>query len=325
MKDIAGLQRETLRERRRMSRVISRVTTATEEARKKHRLPQELEAPDQDLSDFHEGRQLKGLAYFHINSPPVVPKNGEGKSTVTVDRNKLAAMRTDLDGFGEIERAALINHGYDMADRYIRKYLLDSPYNVNMSWEPPIEPLIDMSAVEPDKQEAVIQAGRNRFFRALKLGAPISWLFLVAVTSLGIWRTWDFHVSMKEVINSVASWLLGGIGSTFWLLGTGWTELSVSLGKTIIALIVIVAVFILFKVICKVSVTGSLRSTLRSTWFKNLLTAMKFARAFGGNAVLAVSWIPAPAALATSGLAWISHIFFYLPFLRITRLKTGTR
>jgi hypothetical protein len=301
------------------------MTTVTSKARQKQTLPPDLDGPDQDLRAFHRGRQLKGLAYFHINSPPVVPTNGEGKSAVTVDRNSLAKMRTDLDGFGGIERAALINHGYDTADRYIRKYLLDSPYNVNMSWGPTTEPLIDMSTVDQGKQEAVIQAGRNRFFRGLRLGVPISWLFLAAVTSLGIWRTWDLHLSVREVIDSAASWLLRGIGSTLWLLGTGWTELPVSLGKVIMVMTVIVAALALFKFTFKVSVVGYLRSTLKSNWFKNLLTVTKFARAFGGNAVLAVSWIPAPTALAASGLAVISHIFFYLPFLRKTRLRTSCR
>lgn len=158
MDDVAGLQRAGLRERRRISRGIAGVQTHN--AR---------------LAELQTAYQLDGLAFLHISSPPL---DGPGLA-LTLDRDALARLRTDLDAFGEIEVAALVSHGYDTADRYIRRYLGNSPYADLAYWQPATVLPLPLAA-PANRVQRILLVGRSRFFRALKLGAPASWLFTVA-------------------------------------------------------------------------------------------------------------------------------------------------
>ena len=90
-----------------------------------------------ELRHFQLPRTLPGLAVFHINSPQAqqalknIPYKKNGK-IVTANINAystkdLAEIRTDLDAFGDIESAALINQGYINAELFLKHYF--QPYN----------------------------------------------------------------------------------------------------------------------------------------------------------------------------------------------------
>ena len=104
-----------------------------------------------------------------------------------LNREELARIRTDLDGFGDIEIAALVNSGYDIADRYIREYLSKSDYN-NSNWiEPKKEPipLNEINIEKPRLVNKTIEAGHSRFFRLLKLNAPVKLFYICLLLFCG--------------------------------------------------------------------------------------------------------------------------------------------
>lgn len=155
---LAGLQRLYVRERRRLSQAVER------------------SQPDGRLADFCEVRRLDGLAYFHIQSPPIAVRSGPDPIELPTRPRDVASLRTDLDGFGEIEVRALVNHGYATADRYVREHLsaMLPPEAARVPPSPPATP------VGGDRVDEILLAGRARFFRTLRLREPVSLLLAAA-------------------------------------------------------------------------------------------------------------------------------------------------
>jgi predicted acylesterase/phospholipase RssA len=154
------------------------------------------------------GLRLRSLAYFHIASPPVTV---EGPVETGLDRHLLARLRTDLDAFSAVERAALVNHGYAVTDAYVRRYLpVFKPPGTDAHWRPageaagPLAPPHPLTLDEATRRE--LRVGRHRFFRPILLGRPGSWAFLVGAAALvGVlgWRLLDGTLRVP-----VAAWLL---------------------------------------------------------------------------------------------------------------------
>ena len=111
--DVAEQQRTQLRERRRVSAGLANCS-GTSPA----------------LLGLKEEYGLKGLAFFSIDSQNP-PQHGAIKRGIKLDFNleEVALLRTDLDSFGDMEVAALINSGYDRADRFIHEYFTEALYS----------------------------------------------------------------------------------------------------------------------------------------------------------------------------------------------------
>src|SRR5690606_41139601 len=117
------------------------------------------------------GLRLRSLAYFHIQSPPVTV---EGAVETGLDRHLLARLRTDLDAFSAVERAALVNHGYAVADAYVRSYLaVFRPPGNDVHWRTGADPAGDGAAGTPRPPHPLpldeaacreLRVGRHRFF-----------------------------------------------------------------------------------------------------------------------------------------------------------------
>jgi hypothetical protein len=233
MADVAWNQRDGLRERRRVSRQITdHVATADADRRR--------------WVDFHKGRELHGLAFFHISSPPPgLPDTEPPGLELGLDRDALARIRTDLDGFGDVEIAALVNHGYATADRHIRRYLGDSPYRNDAYWSQPPEAPLPLAA-DP-RTERIIEVGQSRFGRALKLWAPASWLFVVVVVALvtaGLWRIRHSTVSVSRALGWLSERAAGAIDAGMPWLGNGWTQKPLSVGLIVLILLVGVSIWL---------------------------------------------------------------------------------
>ncbi|HLT46953.1 MAG TPA: patatin-like phospholipase family protein [Rubricoccaceae bacterium] len=188
------------------------------------------------------GLRLRSLAYFHIQSPPVTV---EGAVETGLDRHLLARLRTDLDAFSAVERAALVNHGYAVADAYVRRYLaVFRPPGTDVHWRPGADPAGDGAAGTPRPPHPLpldeaacreLRVGRHRFFRPLLLGRPGPWAFLLAAAALlGVlgWRLLDgtLRVPVAAWLLSVppASWAVAGVEwvlATWPWLGTHWPHL----------------------------------------------------------------------------------------------------
>jgi hypothetical protein len=311
---LGSAQREALRERRRVSRELE---------------PRASSNPE--LRDFLAGRELTDLAYFHIGSDPVDPEAGADAFPALAGypapppaydaerRRLLAGLRTDLDAFSEQEVAALVNHGYGMADRYIRRYFKpkgESGSFWNEAWDdPPSDPR--PIHVDGHTLDRTLKVGRARFFRGLAIGAPLSWLFTLAAAAAVLWLTWSVPVSVQGTFAWLGRAVTDALQAMAPWLGADWTGRPVSLGLFLAAAIVV------FVAIPKA--TGM----VPAEWWKDsrrlralarrFATFGKWGRSLVGNLLWAFGAFPVVIAAGVSALAWISNTFGTKPCLRASR------
>jgi hypothetical protein len=210
----ADVQRESLRERRRVSRAIDRAVPCD---------PSMRSTTEQQLADFHRTRRLDQLAFFHISSPRLPLAVGPPPVETGIDGEGLARIRTDLDSFGEIEIALLVNHGYDTADRYVRAYM------PRLVPGPVVPPQLPKPVVPPEVASRVVRAGRSRFYRSIRL-LPI-WPAPRAEPPPGGPRLRRRRLSgrIRKRLRGVAGnllWLLGPVPLVAALLGSAWAAIS---------------------------------------------------------------------------------------------------
>ncbi len=305
---VAGGTRETMAERRRVSR--------------------ELEG-DPEHEAFLQPRRLSGLAYFHIASDPRDPAElGPGRPASVAaggedpaHRRALAGLRTDLDAFGEAEVAGLVNHGHATADGYLRTYFdpanADAPLRNDFWSEPPERPR--RPPMEGRARRRILEAGGKRFFRALRVFAPLPWLAVLAAFAAAVWAARGLEISLTGSAGGLAGLAAGAlVAMAPWLepLGT----LRVPAGP---ALIAILAAAGLLAGLAALDPVERLRDTRFRPLARALAGAGRLGRSFAGGLVLLFGLLPVALALAGSALAWISELLFSRPWLRAARRPPG--
>lgn len=242
------------------------------------------------------------MTVFQINSPPLGPVTNADSY-----RQALAGMRTDLDAFGEIEVAALVNHGYETADGYIRRSFHDSPYCRSAEhWVQPTAPLVPM----PDaasRTRRVVEAGRSRFFRSLRLGAPVSWLFVIAVLVVLALTTrnvrWSGNQLVAWAVLGSLSFLEHHSGLASALMGSVFP-----IGRVLVAA---VAATLLLRFLCRNPVDW-LKAHGLEAWARRVAFAAKWGWSCRGN----VLWL--------FGFPLVALALLTLPFLAKTRNPAGS-
>ena len=256
---------------------------------------------------------LYGLAYFHIESPAVA---GSG-CTTGLDRKVLGRIRTDMDAFGDVEIAALVNHGYDVADRHIRAKFGNSPFVRSRSlWTAPASPPMTLPAPPGAREQRILRVGHARFFRALKLGILTSWLF-VATLVVGVgYAARDSQLSISELATAVADQV------------TDWIEYLVPVvgARLIHTPVPILWAIVVVGTTAWIAIWGwdSLIDHLRGTYpviARRLAFAAKWTRSYVVNLVWLVGLVPVWIALAIAATAWAAYVFLNLPFLRNTKIR----
>lgn len=293
MEAVADRQREQLRERRRVSREISgRGDPVT-------------------WAEFHAGRELHALAYFHVTSPRV----GSDGLALGLEGADLARIRTDLDGFGEVEIAALVNHGYDMADRYLRRYFdATTPYYKAELWRPPAGPPMPLEV--NDRVRRILRAGRARFFRALALGNPISWALTVTGVLLVLWFAGRARFSVKSLVVGGVAGAIEAAETWVPFVRWGWSDWTVPGWVPVLAVVIAVA--------CGVAGRRLFERLLRQPalpWARRVAVAGRWARGYAANLLWPFGLAPAGLALLASALAWVSYLGFHLPFRWSARIR----
>jgi hypothetical protein len=316
MKDLGSWQRDILRERRRASRLITQVCEGHASV-----LP-DLDPAcanvvrdlEQELAEFHSIRELRGLAYFHIDSPP---KAGGPSLPLPVERSLVASVRTDLDGFGDAEIAALANYGYVTADMYVRTYLADfCPTTDSKMW---VEPALPKAMPGKDESRDIIKAGKSRFFRALQLGAPLSWLWTIASTAFAVWIVWRLKLGLGDAVSGVpdaVAWL------TIW---DGW--MTVPIRWVIYSAILLIAFWIVSRRMRRHEPPTSAEQAQcfedpkrrrRQRW---LGRAGKVLRGYAGVLLFFFGWLPLILVGLLTVYSWINWTLFHWPF----RWKTAAK
>jgi hypothetical protein len=158
---------------------------------------------------------VRGLAYFDMesrtseaeldsSSPSGLPEHPEWR--------ELSKIRTDLDAFSDIEILALMYQGYQLSDRFVRKYLGNtglSGFNVNQKPDWPAE--LFNPKFELRRHGNIIRAGKHRIARIRRM-EPLSFYFLLFVPGvlllLGLVRSGMTFDDLGRKIGAFSYWLL---------------------------------------------------------------------------------------------------------------------
>ena len=287
MNGVAEHQRSLLRERRRVTEGIEG-------------------ASGPGLRDLTDRYQLRRLAYFHIASAPLATPG----PLPTFDAGAVSRMRTDLDCFGDVEIAALVNHGYNLADDYIRAHLEPEDFG-HAPWSPPsAHPLeLDLTTAEARQRcDRILTVGRGRFFRALRLGSSIAW---ISVALLFAALVTDFTLGLpvtKALARQFADSSLFLIRGASRVLGSWW-QTSASHPWQRPAFVLLVGGLVALTV-------WTSRRQRATRWAGHV---RRWARLLSGNGGwlfgLALLWLAAGLAAG----AWFSYLAQKRPFLAKTR------
>jgi predicted acylesterase/phospholipase RssA len=295
---VGELQRTGVRERRRVSRGIAKGTGAGQEW--------------EEVANLY---QLRGLAFFHIGSTP--PAGIQGLR-LGLDREAVARLRTDLDAFGEVEVAALVDLGYDCADRFLRRHLAGSRFVHDPGlWAAPQAPPLPLPKDEK-RIAKILAVGQSRFFRSLYLWSPVSWIFTLAVFGGFVSATWRVPFSIRKAIHSVADWILAWLAEVVPVVGRTLVDATFGFGQVVLAgLLLGLALWLGWP---RLVVWGR-RNYPQIV--RPVLSVVKWTRSVSANVFWLLGLAPLWIALGVSLVAWTSFLFFHLPFL--SKTKVGPR
>jgi predicted acylesterase/phospholipase RssA len=277
MNAVAEQQRGSLRER-------NRVTDELQDAR--------CEPP---LAELRARYQVQELAYFHINSPPLNPARAENQEI-------LSRLRTDLDAFGDVEAAALINHGYETADEYVNAF-----FKGNKAYPIPAMPLTPPVALDLKARERrILQIGRYSFFRALRLNA----LPTILVTLLFITLVSTDAAFSWSGLRHVTGWLDRSVLFALRWISDGLRLFWAALNSVAKAGIVAGGLLLVIGSLMAVAGRADRRASPITRWI----------RRWGGNGLWLLGLAPIWIAVVGSVSAWISYWCNGRPFLGKTKL-----
>jgi len=151
---------------------------------------------------------LRRAAFFHIGQD-----SSRARSALKGHRDALAiaALRTDLDSFNEIEMNALIYQGYQLCDRFVREYLGNElgPFGIRLLEDAVQNQVGDKNSVHTSR---ILGVGKYRLFRTIAvIFGKATWIKVsvgaATVTLLLAWFRNDLFSFFGAAVRFVA-WLL---------------------------------------------------------------------------------------------------------------------
>ncbi len=135
----------------------------------------------EELRDLWRRYPVEGVAFFDMESN-LSDGESEQKGAALLDPHpfarEIARIRTDLDGFSDVEQQALLYQGYQYCDRFVRRYLYEKlatrlrlparPPAVTVRWPLPV-------GSEREHTRRVLFAGRAQTIRSQRIGASAWW------------------------------------------------------------------------------------------------------------------------------------------------------
>ena len=213
----------------------------------------------QDLSGRRGSGLLRGLMFVHLKqdleitpvdwidsqepSKPLVPTPLTPYGMQRHVQRQLAAIRTDLDAFSEVEAYALMTSGYLMTEQALRNTILGFPV-VPQAREPwkfmALEPLLKEPRQQPSFMRQ-LQVANSLFFKVWLLIRPLQILAgvlaLVLLALLGyaayVWwngELWTLRVKDAAVVVAALALSLLGLGSVARLVHYRKTATEILIG-----------------------------------------------------------------------------------------------
>lgn len=169
-------------------------------------------------------QNVQAVVFFDMKSKPTDAPLVDGQPEALPPHphaDAVAQLRTDLDLFGRIEQDALIYQGYQLADRFVRKYLLGPqdewslpPQFVGQTASAPFDPRKATPAspiAYPANRDVgwearVLWKGAARFLRAFSLmNSRIQAVAWLALAGLGILGSWALDLSPQTMAEAAGS------------------------------------------------------------------------------------------------------------------------
>lgn len=313
MRALGGSQLLGLQERGRVSRKLAGLA------------PEENAAPtpaSEEIAALRAAVNLDPLVYFHIGSPPVEPHPIDSPDRfgpplrLETEARDVAGLRTDLDGFGDTEIAALVNHGYDLADRHVRR---DGARLVRGETEGVPSPPRRPSSRE--RARLVLDVGRARFFRALKLRCAVPLVCTIAVAAALIGVVWKANLTLDRIVGAAGSIVTKEIAFLDWLWGLlpGTSQRASSSRAWLAGLLLLLSLVFLVVMLRRAGPRSKARHPRRSLR-RLAATVLKYGRALRGNLLWGVFGMPLLIAIGSAAVSLLSYVFYHLPFMRATRI-----
>ncbi|HEU4365578.1 MAG TPA: patatin-like phospholipase family protein [Candidatus Krumholzibacteria bacterium] len=152
--------------------------------------------------------KLASTAYFHLMSNPSDAPLDDALPPHPF-ATLIARLRTDLDAFGSIEIDGLVYQGYQLADRFVRKYLDEGLWDARSP-----APRLETPAGTPHVRR-VLSAGAKLFGRLVAMYKTY-WTVAGIVAAAGVFAAmWIGHVSLVEALSFVQSWFHAAAASEF--------------------------------------------------------------------------------------------------------------
>jgi predicted acylesterase/phospholipase RssA len=239
MANVRDQQLEEVRERRRVTEGAAEATFA--------------KGPR--MTDIRSRYKVESVAFFHMTSNP---NDGAGDGPPPHPfAAEIAGLRTDLDAFHRDEADALIYQGYQLCDRFVRRWL-GKVYPLDTS--PTKDRPLRLPGTEHDLKQVRrrLRAGRWRFFRFLPANRPLATVLAVLALAglaaaayfvrfpldgttawvarqVGRFARWPLLFGDFELITDHrwSGWVLVGGLALLALLWTLWPRLEVRLARAL--------------------------------------------------------------------------------------------
>lgn len=235
MGNVRDQQLEELRERRRVTEAAAEATFC--------------KGPR--MADIRSRYRVESVVFFHMTSSP---NDGapDGPPPHPFARD-IALLRTDLDAFHRDEIDALIYHGYQLADRFVRRWI-GKAFTLDTSPKQP--PRLPTAEAALGGIRRTLRAGRWRFFRFIPARpwlaaalavvlvgglAPLAWFVGFPVSGAASWLVrriadfvrWPLLFGGYELRLSDrwSGWIAAGGLAAFVALWALWPRLEVALAR----------------------------------------------------------------------------------------------
>jgi predicted acylesterase/phospholipase RssA len=292
-----------------LGRISSVITSALRDFQLKHLVHEwELSAAlkrvratsgsaDRNTEEAAQDHNLQQMAFFHM-SKALEAGHEEGMDPHEAAR-AVAAIRTDLDAFGDAEIGALAYHGYALCDGFVRKHLAGDTLLMKGDQLPDPNPTPHRMR-DRDREKEILEVGAHRAFKALRLGVIEAWIWMGAALGILVAGAWLIPISVQDVGRGLA-WLFRSVGVDI--------TARVPLGLVFLVAAVVIGFRLLWPSLFK-----------KVSRLRRVATALKWARSFSALLFLVVAGIPFWIALVASGVALFGHLCLTRPFLRATRV-----